>query len=181
MAAAHACGCGSMKSRLRGSAPLGCVASNAFLRHTHAARASVRRKHSRTGEAAARRAWQGKINRTPSAKLCKSERGVSPGLVPSTDWLAFRDSACAALTQGAGLHDGFDSGQKDLRRDYRTHLPQPNRRHAKQSCLQPKITLAPAPAVARVLPWPRVSALRHSARGALESARVGPLWPQRPR
>ena len=33
VAAAHACGCGSMKSRLRGSAPLGCVASNAFLRH----------------------------------------------------------------------------------------------------------------------------------------------------
>ena len=101
-----------------------------------------------------------------SAKLCKSESGVSPGLVPSTDWLAFRDSACAALTQGAGLHDGFDSGQKDLRRDYRTHLPQPNRRHVKQSCLQPKITLAPAPAVARVLPWPRAGTSAFGARSS---------------
>jgi hypothetical protein len=79
VAAAHACGCGSMKSRLRGSAPLGCVASNAFLRHARTARARVRRKHSRTGEAAAQRALQGKIDRIGSAKLRQSERGVSPG------------------------------------------------------------------------------------------------------
>ena len=78
VAAAHACGCGSMKSRLRGSAPLGCVASNAFLQHTHAARASVRRERSRTGEAAARRAWQDKINRTRIGKAVQKREWGEP-------------------------------------------------------------------------------------------------------
>ena len=167
------------------------------------ARARVRRKHGRTGEAAAQRALQGKIDRIGSAKLRQSERGVSPGkdaCRPSTGGLAVRDRRCMRSARRKARWV-YMMASTPARRTFDETIA--------RTCRSPMVCRTNAARTVNgrsrsVLfvaenhcgvgagsgavrwQWPRgsvglVGALRHSARGALGSARVGPLWPQRPR